>query len=166
MSWGEKYGRKTVCFCFVHDRYILNYLRNGELLCSAELPSAIKKPLLGEARFYQVQSLVDELSPFPRVFNMSTIIRTRDQENALLTWLADEPQLMDAKWTVLFRASRDGWEPEEFHARCDGMSPTLTVVRSRSNAIFGGYTEEEWSSRKYARKTFDLLKSWTESSLL
>ncbi|KAL9950662.1 hypothetical protein ACROYT_G043195 [Oculina patagonica] len=47
-------------------RYILNYLRNGELLCPED--GITRKQLLAEAKFYQVQGIIDQLegqtSPF------------------------------------------------------------------------------------------------------
>jgi hypothetical protein len=45
------------------------------------------------------------------------------------------------KWSLLYRGSRDGFEPRDFHSKCDGKSPTLTVYKAQeSSFIFGGYT--------------------------
>jgi hypothetical protein len=49
------------------------------------------------------------------------------------------------KWSLLYRGSRDGFEPNEFHSRCDGKSPTLTIYKAKeSSYIFGGYTTGVW----------------------
>jgi hypothetical protein len=49
------------------------------------------------------------------------------------------------KWSLLYRGSRDGFEPYEFHSRCDGKSPTLTIYKAReSSFIFGGFTTAKW----------------------
>jgi len=69
------------------NRYILNYLRNGVLLCSKETLSSLQDQLLAEARFYQLEGLIDQLSPLPKVFAESSTITSRDQENILLSWI-------------------------------------------------------------------------------
>jgi hypothetical protein len=49
------------------------------------------------------------------------------------------------KWSLLYRGSRDGFEPNEFHSRCDGKSPTLTIFKAQeSSFLFGGYTTSVW----------------------
>ncbi len=45
------------------------------------------------------------------------------------------------KWTLLYRASRDGFYAKDFHAKCDGHSNTLTIMKAKgSSNIFGGFT--------------------------
>jgi hypothetical protein len=49
------------------------------------------------------------------------------------------------KWSLLYRGSRDGFEPSDFHLRCDGKSPTLTIYKAKeSSFIFGAYTTGVW----------------------
>jgi hypothetical protein len=49
------------------------------------------------------------------------------------------------KWSLLYRGSRDGFEPNEFHSRCDGKTPTLTIYKAQeSSFIFGAYTTGVW----------------------
>ncbi len=45
-----------------------------------------------------------------------------------------------------YRASRDGWQPENFHDKCDGIPNTLTIIKSTKGNIFGGFTEQAWNS--------------------
>lgn len=49
-------------------------------------------------------------------------------------------------YKLLFRASRDGYEAENFHKKCDGKGNTLTLVKTKSGRRFGGYTEAKWDS--------------------
>lgn len=125
-------------------RYVLNYIRNGELLCSENKLSDIRAALKAEAHFYQIQGLVDDLSNPLKVFLSSTIIIPQE-EKILLSFLPNT--LANDKWTLVYRASKDGWEPKAFHQRCDGRSHTLTIARS-GDCIFGAYTNPPWSSRK------------------
>jgi prefoldin subunit 5 len=51
------------------------------------------------------------------------------------------------RFEILWRGSRDGFEAQEFHRRCDGHSNTLTVILDTKGNIFGGFTPVEWDSR-------------------
>jgi hypothetical protein len=66
------------------------------------------------------------------------------------------------KWTLLYRGSRDGFEPSDFHAKCDGKSPTLTIFKAKeSSYIFGGYTNSVWNEPRYIADSKAFLFSLT-----
>jgi hypothetical protein len=47
---------------------------------------------------------------------------------------------------LLYRGSLHGLRASTFHAKCDHISKTLTVVKAaKSGNIFGGYTEATWN---------------------
>ena len=48
--------------------------------------------------------------------------------------------------SLLWKGSRDGFGAATFHSLCDGKPSTLTVVRSTTGYIFGGYTQAPWTS--------------------
>jgi len=65
-----------------------------------------------------------------------------------------EPQVQALEgWTgrrltadkLLYLASCDGFESRKFHKLCDRKGPTLTLVRTDTGHIFGGYTCVPWS---------------------
>lgn len=60
-------------------------------------------------------------------------------------WCPDMPDQLE----LLYRASRDGWEPADFHARCGDDSPstvTLFQVGNGSSAsIVGGFSSVPWT---------------------
>ena len=123
-----------------HFRFILNYLRNGELI----LPegATFLKELEAEAKFYQIQGILDELKPkATKDFEESVILTNQNHRSMLKGWLPSQ----DGKWRLLFRASRDGFAAAAFHSKCDNKGPTVTIVKSGSN-IFGGFTEVSWTS--------------------
>ena len=65
-------------------------------------------------------------------------------ENKLEEWLPKT-----GKWSICWRATRDGWDSSTFHSRCDGKSPTLTIVqviKNNKKHVFGGYATVTWSS--------------------
>jgi hypothetical protein len=51
------------------------------------------------------------------------------------------------QWTLLWRGSRDGFGPAEFHRRCDGHANTLTLIVDTNGNLFGGFTPVKWQAR-------------------
>jgi hypothetical protein len=56
-------------------------------------------------------------------------------------------EFKEKSFTLLWRGSRDGFDPSDFHSRCDGHANTLTVILDTDGNIFGGFTPVEWESR-------------------
>ena len=122
-----------------HFRFILNYLRDRELI----LPegATFLKELEAEAKFYQLQGILDALKP-KEPFEESEILTNEEHRRVLKSWL---PEAMKGEYRLLFRASRDGFAASTFHFQCDNEGPTVAVVKSGGN-IFGGFTEKPWAS--------------------
>ena len=130
-------------------RFLLNYLRNGELI----LPdgATFLKELEAEAKFYQLQGILDEMHELHELhrtapkelkeFEESVILTNEEHRRVLKTWLP-----IKSEWRLLFRASRDGFAALAFHSKCDNKGPTVTVVKSGGN-IFGGFTGNAWTSK-------------------
>ncbi len=53
-----------------------------------------------------------------------------------------------SKGNLLYRASRDGFTASAFHSRCDEKANTVTIIKTNSNYVFGGYTTAKWASNK------------------
>ena len=132
-----------------HFRFILNFLRTGKLT----LPegATFTKELEEEAEFYQIQGLIDALSPAKLTvkvctpdepFRESTILTYVEYRKILQGWL---PEVLVGEWRLLYRASRDGFAASAFHSNCDYQGPTVTIVKSGANR-FGGFTEESWKN--------------------
>ena len=134
-----------------HFRFILNYLRTGKLT----LPegATFLKELLEEAEFYQIKGIIDELrvseptvqaNKPDKPFEESAILTNENHRSVLKGWL---PSQGGKLWRLLFRASRDGFAAAAFHSKCDNKGPTVTIVKSENNMIFGGFTEESWTGK-------------------
>jgi hypothetical protein len=50
------------------------------------------------------------------------------------------------KTKLLYRGSRDGTSSTIFHNKCNSMGATLTLIKTKDNYVFGGYTKNSWSS--------------------
>ena len=46
----------------------------------------------------------------------------------------------------LYRATIDGAEAAKFHSKCDNIPNTLTIIKSKGNRRFGGFTSQKWES--------------------
>ena len=60
---------------------------------------------------------------------------------------------------LLYRGSRDGFQPSDFHNLCDFIDETVMLIKSDTHHIFGGYTNIPWigsslpeASRRYMSK--------------
>ena len=126
----------------IHFRHILNYLRSRQLTVPDD--KILRRELLAEAEFYQVEGIISELTARP--FKDSVILSS-DQRETLMNWLKETQAFNNTRdnlfFALLYRASRDGWAAADFHARCDYKGPTVTVIKS-GEYIFGGYTEQQW----------------------
>ncbi len=47
---------------------------------------------------------------------------------------------------LLYRASTNGWASSNFHSCCDNKGMTLTIIKTITNRIFGGFTTVSWDS--------------------
>ena len=47
-------------------------------------------------------------------------------------------------FTLLYRASRDGWMWKDFHSKCDKKGATVTLVKSSVGKVCGGFTCVPW----------------------
>jgi hypothetical protein len=47
---------------------------------------------------------------------------------------------------LIYRASRDGFQASSFHSKCDNISNTVTIIKTTSNSVFGGFTSAIWTS--------------------
>lgn len=48
------------------------------------------------------------------------------------------------RFELLYRGSRDGFTTKKFHSKCDGVTNTLTIVRTTGADIFGASTTLPW----------------------
>jgi hypothetical protein len=49
---------------------------------------------------------------------------------------SETPVTREHSWLVTFK----------FHELCDDKGPTITIFKSKAARVFGGFTQESWSS--------------------
>ena len=55
---------------------------------------------------------------------------------------------------MLYRASEHGFDPADFHKKCDFKGATIVFTKIKGDKIYGGYTDIPWissKSRRYSR---------------
>jgi hypothetical protein len=62
-------------------------------------------------------------------------------------------------FSLLYRATRDGFFMNIFHRLCDNRVQTVSVIRSHMNSVFGGYTAQTWNGNGYKTDTTAFLFS-------
>jgi len=78
------------------------------------------------------------------VLKMDSVLITNDEKKLLLQWIPDN--LKNKKLVLIFRASRDGYTAQEFHNKCDTKAPTIVIIHSNHDHVFGGFTPISWDS--------------------
>eukprot|EP00735_Rhodelphis_limneticus_P002877 TRINITY_DN1394_c0_g1::TRINITY_DN1394_c0_g1_i1::g.19999::m.19999 TRINITY_DN1394_c0_g1::TRINITY_DN1394_c0_g1_i1::g.19999 ORF type:complete len:366 (+),score=42.94,TLD/PF07534.11/5e-19,Sec20/PF03908.8/5.8e+03,Sec20/PF03908.8/11,Sec20/PF03908.8/34,Cytochrom_B562/PF07361.6/8.4e+03,Cytochrom_B562/PF07361.6/0.15,FliD_N/PF02465.13/3.1e+03,FliD_N/PF02465.13/0.78 TRINITY_DN1394_c0_g1_i1:65-1099(+) len=73
-----------------------------------------------------------------------SVIMSDSEAGQLRTWLRELNKTGNMR--VLFRGSRDGFATSTFHQKCDNQGATVTVVKSTSGRIFGGFNPLSWNS--------------------
>jgi hypothetical protein len=91
-------------------------------------------------------SFINQLNTISSFTNSSIIT---GNEGVSLTQMLNYPA--DVK--LLYRASRDGFNASSFHSKCNHISNTVTIIKTTSNSVFGGFTSASWSS--YNVYTYD-----------
>lgn len=107
----------------------------------------------GERTMEKLDACTQEMSDMRESFDVkleallleldSTILSNQDKRH-IMTWLETVGKTSMPK--LLYRASTDGWEGTDFHAKCDNRGATLTVIKSSKGYMFGGYLESSWNS--------------------
>ena len=73
-------------------------------------------------------------------------ILSPQQHDQVRLWLQDTRGSGQVKLELLYRASRDGFQAQDFHSRCDGKGATITVIKCSGGFVFGGYADVSWDS--------------------
>ena len=86
--------------------------------------------------------------PIQYSFNASSIIKDDiDNINLIIKWIEETINNKDIKIELLFKMSENGSNSEDFHKYCDNKGPTLTLIKTTKNKIFGGFTPLNWNSQ-------------------
>ena len=80
-----------------------------------------------------------------KIFNLSSIIKN-DIENIklIINWIRQKTNKNIIKYELIFKMSENGYASKDFHKFCDNQGPTLLLIETKDNKIFGGFTPLNW----------------------
>ena len=91
-------------------------------------------------------SLINNDLSFP-----SEILKDKNEDKKLiLSWLPKKPN----KIIILLNSKIDGDSCKTLIEKCKGKKPTLVVIQTTKDIIFGGYATQEWSKSEKDEKAF------------
>ena len=68
-------------------------------------------------------------------------------ENLVKSWLNNRNFISE----LLFRKTRDGSTPNDFHNKCNNKGITIVFIETTKGYKFGGYTELQWDKSGYKK---------------
>ncbi|CAM4850396.1 unnamed protein product [Rotaria magnacalcarata] len=119
--------------------YILAYLRTNVVPTNVMKDETLLNSLIIEADYFRLHSLMDIIGIIP--FPNGTLLQLAYQKK-----LNEFYGKTNQRWELIYKAKRDGFDANTFHSRCNNKGPTITIIQSNSNHLFGGYTAIPWTS--------------------
>ncbi len=119
--------------------YILEYLRTDIIPNNVMRDETLLHSILIEAQYFHLQKLLELLAG--SYFLNGTLLKT-EQKLKLNEFYGK----INQRWALIYKASRDGFDANAFHTRCNNKGPTMTIIQSSNNYLFGGYTCTPWTS--------------------
>ena len=84
-----------------------------------------------------------------RLFQFSSIInRNIEKETAIINWIEEKTNKNIISFELIFKMSENGSNCKDFHKYCDNKGPTLTLIKTKNNRIFGGFTPLNWNNSR------------------
>ena len=81
-----------------------------------------------------------------QLLNLSSIINNdRDKQNSIINWIKEKYNEKSIKFELIFKMSEMGTKSKYFHKYCDNKGPSLILIKTKNNKIFGGFTHLNWN---------------------
>jgi hypothetical protein len=87
-----------------------------------------------------------DFSPAKPLFSGGTLLTQEDQVQ-LNKFYGNDIQ----KWNLIYKGTRDGFTIDDFHRCSDSQGPTITIIESLDNYLFGGFTSISWNFHQGAK---------------
>jgi len=127
------------------DYIFVSLIKNIKLNLSRTILSDKK---MIEYLIKQNKILKEKLKSYENKINNieSELITSENQMNLIMSGIKNLNS-KKLKLKLIYKATRDGDTPENFHLKCDGISPTISIFKTKDNNIFGGYTDKNWDNK-------------------
>ena len=103
--------------------------------------------------------LIDNIKKFGKIkYNtINSLIINKDikKQEAIVNWIKQKTNKKNIDFKKIFTMSLNGSSCNDFHKYCDNKGPTLTIIKTTNNKIFGGFTPLNWESNESGENKYD-----------
>ena len=97
-----------------------------------------------EGEIIEICEKIKNLNKSNLLFNSSIIKNDLNKQLIIDNWIKEIMDKNSLKYNLIFKMSENGSSCSDFHKYCDNKAPTLILIKSTSNKIFGGFTPLKW----------------------
>ncbi|CAG8775663.1 32437_t:CDS:2, partial [Gigaspora margarita] len=112
-----------------------------------------RNAVINSSNGFSSQSLIPKYALPPRIIPFDSTLIKAEHVAKLCDWIDrkdGKPYTFEEipyKFKLLIRGSRDGFEAETFHEKCDNKGATIVVMQiAYSGELVGGYNPIEWTT--------------------
>ena len=100
----------------------------------------------------QISKIINDIKIFGNIYKSndlfegsSIIANDINKHYILINWIKEEVNKKSINSRLIFKMSTHGYNCEDFHKYCDNKNPTLVLIQTTTNRIFGGFTPLKWN---------------------
>ena len=88
------------------------------------------------------------IKPTLNVFNNSLILNDDIyKKESIINWIQEKINKDKIEFDLIYKISKYGSKSGDFHKYCDNKGPTLLIIKTDKNYIFGGFTPLNWHTK-------------------
>lgn len=95
-----------------------------------------------------IQPVQQPQSIFSNSFMNDTVLVTQSAQLQFMKETLEVHLGCQVSSCLLYRGSRDGWEPRDFHKLCDDLGATVSIIKVKNGRLCGGFTSLPWKKDK------------------
>ena len=105
-----------------------------------------------EIKFHSDENNIDTILGYIKIlgkitvnnFDSSILYANIKKQEAIINWIKEKTNKNFIYFEKIFEMNINGSTSKSFHKYCDNQGPTLTLVKTTKNKIFGGFTPLDW----------------------
>ena len=97
----------------------------------------------------EIDNFLDKIKKFGNIiFGKKSLLNyDLNKKDLIINWIKEKTNKNSVKFELIFRMSENGSKSSDFHKYCDNKGPTLTIIKTTKNKIFGGFTPLDWKDK-------------------
>ena len=97
-----------------------------------------------------IKEIIEKIMGFniikENILDSSIIKNDLNKQNQINKWIKEKVNKNLIKYELIFKMTVNGSNAKDFHKYCNNKGPTLTIIQTKNNEIFGGFTPLNWSN--------------------